>query len=355
MATVHHERETLIRHFFPKGMPNLWCPALTHVREDGSFDTRRIESQLNRVADFSSGWLMFGPTGHGDLFSDEDVVTLLAFSGRVAAKNNAFLLASTFATNAEHGLRRANRIVDWLRERSRDVQTPDDDDQSDGLIGAMVATRVMGIAVSAPVQLGTPSECESALRRYLDLGVPTAISQPPTPPENLIPPEVVAGLAADYANFVLFEDSSGQDRVVMSSADLSNVRKFRGASGNYMPWTKSMGGNYDGLMVGAVNGFGLQLSEMLGFLDEGFASHAVNLITPVQRVIDEASSAVAALEFGNRFANTQHAIDHFLAYGREPNSRPSLPLGHEFPSDVLDRVKTVLDENGFLRASGYMS
>ena len=168
-------------------------------------------------------------------------------------------------------------------------------------------------------------------------------------------PETVARLAADYANFVLFEDSSGQDRVVMSSADLGSVQKFRGAEGNYMPWTKSMGGNYDGLMVGAVNGFGLQLSEMLGFLDEGFASHAVNLITPVQQVIDEASSAVASLEFGNRFGNAQCAIDHFLAHGREPDAPPIVPGGHELPVEVLDRVKTVLDENGFLRTSGYMT
>ena len=185
-------------------------------------------------------------------------------------------------------------------------------------------THILGIAVSPLTRRDAESDHEATLRQFLNLGVPVAVCQPPAEPGALVKPELVSRLASEYPNFVLFEDSSGQDRVAMSSADLHNVRKLRGAQGNFIPSTKSMGGSYDGLMAGAANGFGMQLAEMLGFLDEGYASQAVNLITPVQRVTEEASSAVAALPFGNRFANAHHAIDHFLAYGREPRVAPTL-------------------------------
>ncbi|MFC1758923.1 hypothetical protein ACFL2H_09160, partial [Planctomycetota bacterium] len=119
MTTVRDQRESLIRHFFPEGMPNLWCPALTHVRDDGSFDTSRMEKQLGRVADFCNAWLMFGPTGNGDQLSDDDVISLLECASQAAARNNAFLFVGAICDSVDQGLQRANRIVNWIRDAWR--------------------------------------------------------------------------------------------------------------------------------------------------------------------------------------------------------------------------------------------
>ena len=144
MATVHDQRETLIRHFYPNGMPNLWCPALTHVHDDGSFDMRRMESHLRRVADFSTGWLMFGPTGHGDQLSDDGVITLLNWASRSAARNNAFLMVGAFGDDFDQGFQRATRIVGWVRDHTCQADLQDDDGQPDGLLPSLLNTRIMG-------------------------------------------------------------------------------------------------------------------------------------------------------------------------------------------------------------------
>ena len=116
MRSVRDQRESLIQQFFPDGMPNLWCPAITHVKPDGSFDVQRMETLLGRVADFATGWLMFGPTGSGDQLSDDDVISLLPFVCRTAIKHDSVAFISATCKTVDECVRRAELVIDWVRE-----------------------------------------------------------------------------------------------------------------------------------------------------------------------------------------------------------------------------------------------
>jgi len=72
---------------------------------------------------------------------------------------------------------------------------------------------------------------EHGLTPTLELGVPVALYQLPQVTLNEIGPELVSNLAGRFPNFILFKDSSGGDRVVLSGMDLGGVFTMRGAEG----------------------------------------------------------------------------------------------------------------------------
>jgi len=43
------ERADLLEQFFPSGVPDLWCPSLTHYTLDGAIDGTRIAAHLRHL------------------------------------------------------------------------------------------------------------------------------------------------------------------------------------------------------------------------------------------------------------------------------------------------------------------
>lgn len=48
---------------FPKGVPLLWCPPLTHYDRQGAVDPSRMAAQFQQLAPYVGGFLIPGSTG----------------------------------------------------------------------------------------------------------------------------------------------------------------------------------------------------------------------------------------------------------------------------------------------------
>ena len=65
LATARPARARLTQRLFPRGVPRLWCPTLTHFAAKGQFDEPRIRRHLQHLAPCIQGALVPGSTGEG--------------------------------------------------------------------------------------------------------------------------------------------------------------------------------------------------------------------------------------------------------------------------------------------------
>ena len=66
------ERMNLIQAIFPHGIPRLWCPPLTHYKEDRTIDFDRMKSHLAYIFPWVKGFLIPGTTGDGWELTEEE-------------------------------------------------------------------------------------------------------------------------------------------------------------------------------------------------------------------------------------------------------------------------------------------
>jgi dihydrodipicolinate synthase/N-acetylneuraminate lyase len=334
-------RNALIARLFSDGIPRLWCPTLTHYHDDGSMDFGRMRLHLARLAPYVKGLLVPGSTGDGWEMNEAERVAALDFALDEAAERQLHVLVGVLKTDLAAMREGIDQSLDALRKRSG----KNDD------IEAMSAARVRGFTVCAPKGELSQQQIHDALASLLDLGVPMALYQLPQVTGNEIAPETLADLAERYANFVLFKDSSGGDRVALSGALNGGVFLMRGAEGDYAQMLKHAGGPYDGLLLSTANTFPVRLAEIAR--DPGAHELSQRLSGLVANVFE----AVASLEAGNAFTNANKAMDHFMAHG--PNAleqpAPMLHAGVHLPRAVLDEVGRLLAESGMMPEHGYLS
>jgi dihydrodipicolinate synthase/N-acetylneuraminate lyase len=216
---------------------------------------------------------------------------------------------------------------------------------------------VCGFAVCPPRGAHiTAAEMEQALSGILGLGAPMALYQLPQVTHNEMSPALVAGLAGRFANFILFKDTSGTDRVAAAGLDLGGVFLVRGMEGAYARWLKAGGGPYDGLLLSTANSFAPQLHDIRELLLAQRPLEAQALSDRLARAVEELFKLVETVAGGNRFANAGKAADHFFAHGpralaAEP---PRLHSGGRLPVEVLRTTAEALDRYGFLPKRGYL-
>src|SRR5207245_10667771 len=97
----------------------------------------------------------------------------------------------------------------------------------------------------------------------LQSGMPIARHQLPQITLNEMHPELVATLARQFPNFILFKDTSGADHVALSGQKLENVFLVRGAEGDYIRWLKAAKGPYDGFLLSTANCFARQFHQLI--------------------------------------------------------------------------------------------
>jgi dihydrodipicolinate synthase/N-acetylneuraminate lyase len=334
-------RTALIACLFPGGIPRLWCPTLTHYHDDGSIDFGRMRLHLQRLAPHVKGLLVPGSTGDGWEMTEAERVAALDFALDKAVEHDLHILVGVLKTDIDAMHEGIRQSLDALRQRSG----KDDD------LDAMITSHVRGFTVCAPKGDLTQQQISDALASLLDLGVPMALYQLPQVTGNEIAPQTLAGLAQRYANFILFKDSSGEDRVAKSGALGGGVFLLRGAEGDYGSSLKASGGPYDGLLLSTANTFPAQLAEIAR--DPG----AHELSDRLSVVVSEVFAAVASLEAGNAFTNANKAMDHFMAHGPRAMSAsaPMLHAGRRLPDTVLAEVGRLLAESGMMSEHGYLS
>ena len=326
---------------FPRGIPPLWCPLLTHYRDDGSLDHARITAHLRHLAPHVKGFLIPGSTGDGWEMSDMEIRELLALAQEQTAKLGLHLLIGVLKTEA-------GAACSVLREQGRTLADE----------ATQHATRITpAFTVCPPKGADLPQEnIRNALAGILELGFPTALYQLPQVTQNEMSPETVADLAARFPNFILFKDTSGADRVASSGQDFGGVFLVRGAEGDYARWLKSGSGPYDGFLLSTANCFGRELHQVIELLHAGRRKAAQRLSDRLSAVVKEVFALVAGLPDGNAFANANKAMDHFFAHGPAAASvtPPRLHAGSRLPIEVIRQTGAALELHGFMPAAGYL-
>jgi dihydrodipicolinate synthase/N-acetylneuraminate lyase len=340
-------RAELLEHLFVPGVPTLWCPSLTHYTSDGAIDGHRIAAHLRRLAPDVKGFLIPGSTSDGWELSEQEFWTLLEVALQQARSLKLHLLIGVLKAGAREALTLAEKVVEHIKQKSH---------QSD-LVTAFMESRVCGIAICAPRGKEVSQEdMERGLTAVLETGVPVALYQLPQVTQNEIGSQLAATLAERFPNFVLFKDSSGADRVVLSGKNLGGVFTMRGAEGNYVQWLRGAGGAYDGFLLSTANCFADKLSQMIAHADADEMSEARLLSDKVTGIINEVFQLVQPVREGNVFTNANKAIDHFLAYGPRATELPGprLHAGIRLPDAIIRQTGTVLEKYGLKPGEGYL-
>ena len=348
--SVAARRAVELRRLFPDGLPPLWCPALTHYSPDGAGDAGRMAAHLAHLAPFVGGFLIPGSTGDAWELTPAERDELRELALVQAARLRRYVLVGVLHATDAAMVADLQAFMAGLRRRAGagagDAAT------------ALAAARVAAFTVCPPTgaQL-TQVEIRAALSRVLALGLPTAIYQLPQVTGNELAPEVAAELAAAYDNFLFFKDTSGADRVVLARPGLSGVFTLRGAEGDYARWFAAAGGPYQGFLLSAANCFARELADVFAWLQAGRPGPAAALSTRVAAVVADVFALVRPLPWGNAFANANKAMDHFFAHGARAARTappPRLHAGPSLPREVIAETGRLLEQHGFLPASGYL-
>ena len=345
--SVAHDRQQLLQRLFPDGAPRLWCPPLTHYRADGALDVERHAAHLQHMDGNVGGILVPGSTGDGWEMAAHERRAVLEVVLPLARAAKLHVLIGILNTDADAARREIIDTAEWLRQ-----QTDDDDP-----IAALAGAGVCGFTVCPPHGAEkSQAEIHVALAAILELGFPTALYQLPQVTENEMAPETVAALADQFANFFLFKDTSGADRVASAGLDFGGVFLVRGAEGDYARWPRSAGGPYDGFLLSTANCFAQQYADSIRLLDAGEIDAAIARLQPIERVVANAFAEVTDLPDGNPFTNANKAIDHCLAQGQQALNvpPPRLHAGSTLPTRVLQRVAEELRRERLQPDVGYL-
>ena len=340
-------RADLLKVLFPQRVPSLWCPSLTHYDRDGAIDGARIASHLRYLAPWVKGFLIPGSTSDGWELGDEEFWRLLEIALEQAQSLELHLLIGILKADAKEALVLAGEVLNLIRRKSN----------ASDLLAGLIESRVSGIAVCAPRGKGvSQEEMEQGLTPVLETGAPVALYQIPQITQNEIGSELAGKLAKQFPNFILFKDSSGADRVVLSGTDLKGVFTMRGAEGDYARWFRGAGGAYDGFLLSTANCFAAQLSQMIDHISAGELEQARLLSHKVTGVINEVFELVRPVGAGNIYTNANKAIDHFFAYGPRATEFPGprLHAGISLPNAVVLKTGEVLEKYGLQPAVGYL-
>jgi dihydrodipicolinate synthase/N-acetylneuraminate lyase len=332
-------RTQLLQSIFPRGIPRLWCPALTHYDRDGGLDRARITAHLRRTSAHVKGFLIPGSTSDGWELNDQEALEWIDLAMDLAREMDFHLLIGALKPTIKEALRLINEIAGGAKYR------------------ALSEPHVCGFAVCAPRgETLSQAEIGDALAPVFETGLPIAFYQLPQVTKNEASPELVGEWTRRFSNFILFKDSSGADRVVQAGELLDGVFAMRGAEGDYCRWLKGAGGPYDGLLLSTANCFAPEFSRMLEAIATNNLESAQHLSEKLTVIIREVFALVSALPEGNPYANANKAIDHFFAYGPRAIDvdAPRLHSGHPLPPDVIVETGKVLHRHHFMPASGYL-
>ena len=343
---ISQQRQNLLRELAGGEIPKLWCPPLTHYTSDGVLDKERMAAHWASMLPNVNAFLVPGSTGDGWEMSDDERNLLVDFAIELAGKLDALLLVGVLKTDVSSMCEVISETMAMLKQKA-EVEEPKK---------VLKQTKVCGFTVCAPRGADlTQAQIQASLETVLELGLPTAIYQLPQMTGNEISPALIARLVQRYANFVLFKDTSGSDRVALEDRGQSGVFLVGGAEGHYAEWLQESGDPYHGLLLSTANCFSAQLKAIFTLLQEGRSEEAKNLSNRLTQLLDSVFRLVRNLPQGNPFTNANKAIDHFLAYGSEAERLPPpmLHAGIRLPENVIREVGEILKKAQLIPKTGY--
>lgn len=324
---VQTERRHLVQRAFPHGIARLWCPLLTHYREDASLDTDRIKAHLRALAPHVGGLLVPGSTGDGWELSRAQKLELLDVVLPLAATLDLPVLLGVLERTTE-------AMLDFIRS----------------LGGRTRKAPAVGIVACAPTGAEqSEAAIEASFDRILGLGLPTALYQLPQVTGNEISAGTTGRLADRFPNFFMLKDSSGEDHIALADTDLGGVFLVRGAELGYGRWLKPRG-RYDGFLLSTANWLAPQLASIAA------GTAAPGLDAAVDSAVAGAFDLVPGYPTGNAFGNSATLMDHVLAYGDKAATAPA-PCsrdGRRFPRGLVEQAARLMRANGLMPSTGYL-
>jgi 4-hydroxy-tetrahydrodipicolinate synthase len=348
MNKVTHEREVLIHDFFPEGVPKLWCPVLTHFRDDGGIDFERMSAHFHSISPWIRGLLIPGTTGEGWELDDRETMQVTEFALGLARKYGTRLLLGVLRTDIEAVKRIISDMITLI---------PHGEGTTPRMTESLRAAGVCGFAVCPPKGRSlSQTEIEAGLVVIMEMGLPIALYQLPYITENEVAPETFEKFVKRYPHLIFFKDSSGRDLIALSKVDKTGVFLVRGGEGDYIKWLKDAGGPYDGFLLSVTNVFSPALSSMIKYLENGDLQNARDLSEKVSKALFKVIGCVRQLPYGNPFTNANKAIDHFFAFGPAAAAKegPLLKTGVRLPKEVLVETGAMLDAFGLMPGKGYL-
>ena len=340
-------RRALIDRFFPQEIPPLWCPLITHYDSDGAIDRARMAVHLKYLSPHVKGFLIPGSTGDGWEMNDDEIRRLLEIALQLASELDVHLLIGVLKTNAAEARDTILDTLAWLRSRA----------VTGGDLAVLAGSHVCGFTICPPRGRElSQQQIGSALANVLETELPISLYQLPQVTENTMSPAIAAALAARFANFILFKDTSGADAVATSGQNLGGVFLVRGAEGDYCRWLKGAGGPYDGFLLSTANCFGRELHEIVSAVTAGRIEAATVLSTRLTGTVNEVFELVRTVPQGNPFANANKAMDHFFAYGpgAAKAAPPKLHAGVHLPVEVIRATGEILRHHQLMPDRGYL-
>ncbi len=347
MSQAASKRKNLQELLFPRGIPPLWCPPLTHFDNARRIDLKRMEAHLAWMMPHVKGYLVPGSTGDGWDLDDAETETVVRFAVDMAGKKGVSLLLGALRKKTVDVTAVIDRYIEILIRLTG---------KSDPL-AALVAAGVSGFTICPPAGKDLDqATIGAALEIILDRGFPVALYQLPQVTGNETAPETFARLVAKYPNLILFKDSSGADRIALSGVDAHGVFLVRGAEGDYSKWLKACGGAYDGFLLSTANSFPAGLLAVVDGIRGGRLAEANKISADISGAVGEVFALVGELPCGNAFTNANKAIEHFMAFGPGAARRegPMLHGGIRIPDSIIAASGETLKRHGLMPARGYM-
>ena len=346
-GSIPDDRSQLLKRLFPNRVPVLWCPLLTHYRGEGAIDRARMAAHLEHLSPHVKGFLIPGSTGDGWEMSDTEIRQLLGIAVEECKRQDLNLLIGVLKTDAREVLKTMTQTVEWLGSRTNGRSVEDN----------LAQAKVCGFTICAPrgKEL-SQEEIETALVSVLETGLPIAVYQLPQITQNEIGPELASSLAHRFANFILFKDTSGADRVVLSGRSLEGVFTVRGAEGDYARWLNTAGGPYHGFLLSTANCFSRELHQIIDDISDNRMDEARQMAARLTSVVAEVFQLVNSVPEGNPFANGNKAIDHFFAHGPRAAevAPPRLHAGSCLPLEIIRATGEALSRHGLMPNKGYL-
>ena len=336
MTSATNRRNVLLKELFPRGIPGLWCPLLTHFKSARQYDAERIRGHLQFLSPHVKGILIAGSTGEGWQMSDIEIHALLDTLLNSAQDTGMQILIGMLKRNVDDTIAGINAAASFLQHPA-----------------------VVGFTVCPPTgQDLSQQQIQDDIARVLDLGWPTALYQLPQVTQNEMSAETVTELAFEFSNFIMFKDTSGLDRVAKSGLNLGGVYLVRGSeSGGYSQWLKTRGGPYDGFLLSSANALASQLAAMMRLVADDEELAAVELSRRIESIINEAFEIASSYSFGNPFAIANKLLDHVMAYGVEAEKQvpPLLIDGNRLNEQDVARTVSLLRRFESMPTIGYLN
>src|SRR6266404_698373 len=159
-ANTSTRRAELLQRLFPGGIPTLWCPLLTHYREDGLIDAPRIEAHLRHLAPHVTSFLIPGSTGDGWVLGEARTRQLIELALDLAGPLHLGLLIGVLKADGDEMITALNDLSSWIRHRTGEKEP----------LNALVKAGVSGFTVCPPRGQGEAG-ISAALTSVMETGL----------------------------------------------------------------------------------------------------------------------------------------------------------------------------------------